>query len=163
MVNCREYDLDNVMAVTAIPVSDIPATTPSSPVLKLTPTIPDMDFAPYLNNAIVVGLNPAVPGGALIPIIHSTGKAQDDEGDEVAGRLHTVEVTCRVDSRNSETWDLLRLLERTPRHLLLSFRSGTRALVAATKDTYLCTVQRDGALTNLSFRIQNIPGIQLIV
>lgn len=115
-----------------------------------------------MTGAITIGLQPASSGGMLIPIIHTTGKAKDDESDSVAGRMHTVNVTCRVDDRDSETWDYLLRLERTPRHLLLTFRDLSRGFVSATRDTYLCNVERDGAKTNVTFRIQCLMGIQLI-
>jgi hypothetical protein len=39
----------------------------------------------------------------------------------------------------------------------------THAFVAATRDSYLCEVERNGAKTSVSFRIYNLMGIQLIV
>jgi hypothetical protein len=162
MNNCKEFDLDDVMAITAIPIENIPASDPSSVSNRLTPIIASAGFSPSLTGAITIGVQPASPGGMLVPIIHTTGKAKDDESDSVAGRLHTVSVTCRVDDRESETWEHLLMLERTPRHLLLTFRNLTRAFVTATQDTYLCNVERDGAKTNVTFRIQCLMGIQLI-
>lgn len=162
MNNCKEFDLDDVMAITAIPIENIPASSPAAASNQLTPVIDGTDFAPSMADAITIGLQPASPGGMLIPVIHTTGKAKDDESDSVAGRLHTVNVTCRVDDRDSETWDYLLRLERTPRHLLLTFRDLSRGFVSATRDTYLCNVERDGAKTNVTFRIQCLMGIQLL-
>ena len=54
-------------------------------------------------------------------------------------------------------------LERTPCHLLLSFRGGKQAFVSASEDTYLCTVERDGAKTSVAFKIQCMMGIQMII
>lgn len=159
---CKEFDLDDVMAITAIPIENISAGDPSSVSNQLTPTIASTRFNPSMADAITIGVQPASPGGMLIPIIHTTGKAKDDESDSVAGRMHTVNVTCRVDDRDSETWDYLLRLERTPSHLLLTFRDLSRAFVTATQDTYLCNVERDGAKTNVAFRIQCLMGIQLL-
>ena len=91
-----------------------------------------------------------------------TGKAKDDESDSVAGRMHTVTVTCEVDDREFEVWDHLLTLERTYRHLILTFRDNSRAFVSSTQDTYLCSVERDGAKTTVTFRIQNLMGIQRV-
>lgn len=177
---CSEYLLDDLKAITAIPVANIPASTLSSPVNALTPTIAKEGFNPSLSGAIVIGRQPATTGGALIPIKRHTGKAKDDEGDSVAGRLHTVTVNCEVDDRdtakdaNDKTvFDYLLALERGAYHLLLSFRPykqtadaqdfSLHAFVSASADTYLCNVERDGAKTSVAFRIQNLMGVQLLV
>ena len=161
MTNCKEFVLDDLMAVTAIPVSDF---SPGFAAWQLTPTIPSAGFSPTLTRAIVIGQKPAVAGGRLIPIVKLTGKAKDDETDSVAGRLHKVAVTCQVDDRDGGVWADLLTLERRQSHLLLTFRDGTtRGFGQATGDTYICTVERDGAKTSVAFHIQNTMGIQLIV
>lgn len=160
MTNCKEFVLDDVMAITAIPFSNINlGITP----WQLTPTIQEEDFSPSLDDTITIGVQPATVGGRLIPIIRSTGKVKDDESDSVAGRIHNVTVTCEVDSRDSEIWDNLLVLERTPAHLLLTFRDDSRAFVSATEDTYLCSTDRDGSKTSVTFKIQNIMGVQIIM
>lgn len=164
MTNCKEFILDDVMAVTAIPLANIPASSITSPVNQLTPTLPKSSIATsMLAGSITIGLQPAVLGGTLIPIMRKSGKAKDDENDSVAGRLHTVTVTCEADDRDPSVWNHLLTLERTPSHLLLTFRDNTRAFVAATQDTYLCTIERDGSKTSINLRVQNIMGIQLLV
>lgn len=164
MTNCKEFILDDVMAITAIPLANIPAGSVTSPVNQLTTTLPKSSIVPsMLSGSITIGLQPAVLGGTLIPIMRKSGKAKDDESDSVAGRLHTVTVTCEADDRDPSVWNHLLTLERTPSHLLLTFRDNTRAFVAATEDTYLCTVERDGSKTSINFRVQNIMGIQLLV
>lgn len=160
MTQCSEFVLDDLMAITAIPVTDF---SPGFAAWQLTPTIPSAGFSPTLSGAIVIGQRPAVSGGALIPIMKFTGKAKDDETDSVAGRLHKVAVTCQADDRDPAVWDYLLALERTPSHLLLTFRDGTRGFAQATVDTYTCTVERDGAKTSVAFHIQDLMGIQLIV
>ena len=164
MNNCKEFELDDLMAITAIPVENISTSEVESPVNQLTPTIAKEDFEPLLTGAIVIGLQRADDDVALIPIRKRTGKAKDDESDSVAGRLHTVSVSCEVDDRDGSVWNDLLTLERTPRHLLLTFRDGvTQAFVSATEDTYQCTAERDGAKTSVAFKIQNLMGIQLLV
>lgn len=162
MNNCKEYALDDIMAITAIPIENISTFSVDSYANRLTPTIPGSGFNPSLANAITIGMQPHAAGGLLIPIKRFTGKAKDDESDSVAGRLHTVTVTCEVDDRDEEVWNYLLTLERTNRHLLLSFRDNSSAFVSATRDTYLCRVERDGAKTSVTFRIQNLMGIQLL-
>ena len=163
MSSCKEFVLDDLMAVTAIPVANIPASDPASPANQLTPVIARAGFHPSMAGAITIGLQPATPAGALVPIRRNTGKAKDDSSDGVAGRLHTVTVNCEVDDRDSGTWQTLFTLERIPCHLLLTFRDGvTQAFVAATRDTYTCTVERNGSKTTVAFRIQCIMGIQLL-
>lgn len=160
MTNCKEFVLDDVMAITAIPFGNINlGITP----WQLTPTIQEEDFSPSLDDTITIGVQPATVGGRLIPIIRSTGKVKDDESDSVAGRIHNVTVACEVDSRDSEIWDNLLVLERTPAHLLLTFRDDSRAFVSATEDTYLCSTDRDGSKTSVTFKIQNIMGAQIIM
>lgn len=172
MSNCKEFLLDDMMAITAIPVSDIPAGDVDSPVNKLTPTIADNDFNPTLDNAIVIGRLAATAGGVLVPIKRLSGKAKDDPQDGVAGRLHSVTVDCEVDERGGELWAPIATmddvpcnlrLERTAHHLLLTFRDGSRGFVAANEDTYLCTIDRDGSKVGVSFKVQNLMGIQLLV
>ena len=164
MNNCKEFLLDDLTAITAIPVSDIPMGSPSSPANSLTPTISAAGFSPTLTHAITIGLQAAAAGGTLIPIRRNTGKAKDDEQDTVAGRLHTVTVSCEVDDRDGTIWNHLLTLERTPCHLVVTFRDGTtRAFVAATEDTYLFNAERDGGKTTAAFKIQNMMGMQLLV
>lgn len=171
MITCKEYR-DDVMTITAIPVSKISTAVPTSPVLALTPAI-TYDFSQHFDaDTIVIGFSRAsvssVSGaasavGSLIPIVRTTGKAKDDEGDSVSGRLHTVTVTCQIDDRDSSIWSHLLTLERTPSHLLLTFRDNTRAFVAATQDSYAFKTNRDGSKTTVTFRIENHMGIQLLV
>lgn len=164
MPNCKEFILDDVMAITAIPLANISASSITSPVNQLSPTLPSSTIVPsMLSSSITIGLQPAVLGGTLIPIMRKSGKAKDDENDSVAGRLHTVTVTCEADDRDSDVWNHLLALERTPSHLLLTFRDNTRAFVSATEDTYLCNVERDGSKTSITLRVQNLMGIQLLV
>lgn len=147
------------MAITAIPITDY---QPGAASWQLSPTISDDDFAPTLQNSITIGVHPVYPGGTLIPIVRSTGKAKDDSSDSVAGRLHTVTVSCEADGRDYEVYKHLLALERTPAHLLLTFSDNTRAFVAATEDSYLCSVERDGEKISVTLRIQNLMGIQMI-
>lgn len=164
MTNCKEFVLDDVMAVTAIPLANISASSITSPVNQLSPTLPSSTIVPsMLSSSITIGLQPTVLGGTLIPIMRKSGKAKDDESDSVAGRLHTVTVTCEADDRDSDVWNHFLALERTPSHLLLTFRDNTRAFVSATEDTYLCNVERDGSKTSITLRVQNLIGIQLLV
>lgn len=167
MASCKEYYLDDLMAITAIPVSDFDLGTYS---WQLMPTVDEDFFYPSYSNAIVIGMTPAVTNGALVPIRRASGKAKDAESDSVAGRLHTVTVTCEADDRelsaddNGKTvQDYLLALERTPSHLLLTFRNGQKGFVAATQDSYMCEVERDGSKTSVSFKVQNLMGIQLLV
>ena len=159
MNNCEEFVLDDVMAITAIPISDF---IPGLSSWQLTPTIPSTSFSPTLSHSITIGLHPAISGGTLIPIIRKTGKAKDSEDDSVAGRKHSLTVNCEIDDRDSEVWNHLLTLERTPSHLLLTFRNGERAFVSATQDSYLCNVSRDGATTSVKFRIECYLGLQLL-
>lgn len=169
MTTCKEYR-DDVMTITAIPVRKISTAVPTSPVLALTPAI-TYDFSQHFDaDTITIGLSSAVSSvggaasavGSLIPIVRTTGKVKDEESDSVPGRFHTVTVTCQVDDRDSAVWNNLLTLERTPSYLLLTFRDKTQAFVSATKDTYSCTVNRDGAKTSVQFKIQNLMGIQLV-
>ena len=163
MNNCKEFVLDDAMAITAIPVTDMPATDAAAPANQLTPVIAKTGFTPVLTNAITIGIRPATQDGILVPIRRFTGKAKDEESDSVAGRIHTVTVTCEVDDREAEVWGHLLTLERTPSHLLLTFRDGiTQAFVAATRDSYTCTTERDGSKTTVTFRIHCLMGIQLL-
>lgn len=158
MNNCKEFALDDLSAITAIPVGDFVLGTQD---WQLKPTIVAASFSPVLTNAIVIGLQPATIGGKLIPIRRHTGKAKDAESDNVAGRQHTVTVSFEVDDRDGSSWENLLKLERTPSHLLLMFRGGQKAFAAATQDTYTCDVERSGN-TTVSFKLYNMMGIQMI-
>lgn len=160
MTSCKEFVLDDVMAITAIPLSDIAIGTAA---WQLTPTIPGNQFSPTLTRSVTIGQQAASPSGTLIPIMRKSGKAKDDESDSVTGRLHTVTVDCEVDDRDPSVWDDLFALERNPAHLILTFRDQTRAFVQGSEDTFLCTVERDGAKTSVVIRIQCRMGIQMIV
>lgn len=159
MNNCKEYQFDDLMAITAIPIDDYVLSTEA---WQLRPTIGTTQFSPTLSHAIVIGLQPATVGGILIPIRRKTGSAKDSESDSVAGRMHTVTVSCKVDDRNGALWDHLLTLERTPCHLLLTFRGGQQAFVAVTQDAYTCEIERSGSETGISFKVYNLMGIQLI-
>lgn len=159
-MNCKEFYLDDVMAVVAVPVDDYDFWPYVSP---LQPTIASADFSLPMTNAIVIGQQAATDGGELIPIIKLTGKAEDAEDDSVAGRKHTVTVKCEVDDRDHGTWPLLRMLEIAPRHLLLTFRGKKQAFVAASEDTYKFSVSRNGAKTSVQFRIECFSGLQIII
>jgi len=167
MNNCKEFALDDLMAITAIPVAGF---SPDAASWQLTPTIRAAAFSPTLTGAIVIGLQPATAGGKLVPIVRATGKAKDSEADGVAGRSHTVSVSCEVDDRDltadgsgKTVLDHLLALERTPSHLLLTFRDDTRAFAAATADTYTCEVERSGSKTSVTLKVHNLMGIQLII
>ena len=176
MPTCKEFTLDDLMAITAIPVTDfnpaaVPGGSPSGVTSwLLAPAIPKAQFSPTLTRAVTIGQQPATTGGILIPIMRLTGKAKDDESDQTAGRLHKVTVNCQIDDRDLSrdqngltVLDYLLTLERTPSHLLLTFRDQSRAFVQGSKDTYLCTVDRDGAKTTVQFRIECLMGIQMFV
>ena len=158
-MSCKEFNLDDMLAITAIPVTDYSLGTRD---WQLKPTILNTAFSPPLTNAIAIGIKPATAGGKLIPIITKSGKAKDGEDDSVAGRKHSVSVSCEADDRESAVWNYLFSLERTPCHLLLTFRGGTRGFVAATEDTYMCEVDRSDGKTSVSFKIENLMGVQLI-
>lgn len=164
MNSCREFNLEDIMAITAIPVSKYTDNT-----TILSPVIPESGFTPVIDDtAVVIGRTYATgsatgnPVGALVPIISESGKVKDAESDKTSGRAHAVSVNCKVDDRESDAWEILRRLERTPSHLILLFRGETRAFVRATEDTYVCTVERDGKDTSVSFKIHGLMGIQLI-
>jgi len=167
MRTCREYELDDLLAVTAIPVDDFPLGLQA---WQLKPVIPGEAFSPVKTNAIVIGQQPATPGGMLVPIVRMSGKVKDEEDDAVAGRRHVVTVTCEADDRDlaadsggRTVPDYMLQLERTPSHLLLMFRGGTQAFVAATRDTYVCKVDRDGAKTGITLKVEDMMGIQRIL
>ena len=157
---CKEFVLDDVKAVSVIPLEDYNTGAVS---WQLSALIDADLFSPVLLNAITIGIQPAEPGGILIPIRKGTGSVKDEEQDAVAGRLHTVKVSCEVDDRDFTIWESLLLLERTPGHLLMTLADGTQVFAAATGDTYQCTVQRDGAKTTVSLRVQCVMGLQPIV
>lgn len=181
-MECREF-LADVLEVTAIPVGEIQPAADKWHVMK---TVAEhgtsntfnaafkskdevrkdndtlVDYAPKPAGTVTIGLRAAFAGGKLVPAIRKTGKAKDDESDSVAGRLHKVTVGCEVDDRDSDVWGTLLGLERTPSHLLLTFRDGSRGFVWATEDSYLLTVDRDGARTSVQFRIEDDMGIQLL-
>ena len=159
MYSCKEFVLDDLMAIVAIPVEDY--NVGAAP-WQLKAVIPATGFAPNLAHAITIGLQSAAYHGTLIPIMRSTGKAKDAESDSVAGRKHSVSVQCEADDREASAWNDLLTLERTPSHLLLTFRGGIRAFVQATEDTYKCEVERDGAKTSVAFKVDCLMGIQLI-
>ena len=159
---CSEYALDGVVEITAIPLSAFNATS-----VLLSPVIDGPDFSPSLGaSTIVVGLRRAVaygsPVGRLVPIIHDTAKVKDSESDNVAGRAHSISVECDVDDRESSTWETLRILERTPHHLILTLRDTSRVFVLGTEDAYLCTVERGNGKTELTIKLKNFMGMQRI-
>ena len=152
MANCREFALDDLAAIVAIPVWKQCGTGMS--VESLAGLVQDED-------SIVVGS--FVRAGSLIPILHATGKVSDTVSDTVAGRLHTVTVKCDVDIRNPEVVPFLRRLQQTPSHLILTSHNGDRFGVYATEYTYLCETEQDDEKTPLSIRIQSVMGLQRII
>ena len=72
--SCKEFVLDDVMAITAIPIENITSYSIHSPANNLTKLIAGNGFNPSYLNAITIGMQPAVAGGSLIPIKRFTGK-----------------------------------------------------------------------------------------
>ena len=158
MISCKEFALEDLMAIVAIPLDKYIPTGTS----EIEPTLEHDDFEPVIDDdAITIGS--VAPVGALIPIMLATGKVKDSTSDSVAGRLHTVAVSCEIDQRDSDVWALLLRLERTPRHLIITSRDGTRFFAQATRDTYLCNTDRDGSKTTVSFTVKCLMGLQEIV
>ena len=160
MPTCKEFYLDDFMAICAIPVADYSLGTLT---WQLDPVISASEFAPPLTNAVVIGQRAATPTGMLIPILRFTGKVNDEESDAAAGRSHIVTVTCKADDRDGNVWPYMLVLERTPCHLILTFRNGSKGFVTATRDSYISTKERDGSQTTITFKIHNLMGIQLLV
>ena len=157
-MTCKEFSLDDLMAIIAIPLDKYVSQGKS----EIEPTIDRDDFSPvYDDDTITIGA--VTPAGSRIPILTGTGKVKDTTSDSVAGRLHTVTVSCDIDQRDSDVWALLLKLERTPRHLILTSRDGTLFFVQSTQDTYLCSKDRDGEKTTVTFRVQCLMGLQEIV
>ena len=159
MKTCSEILLDDLLTITAIPLGDVSIGTA---VWQITPTIPKDEFSPTLDNAVDIGRHQG-EANTFVTMSRNSGKAKDDTGDSVAGRLHTVSVKCKVDDRDGSVRDTLLMLERTPHHLLLTFLGEQQAFVQATKDNYACTVERYGAETSVAFKVYNIMGVQLLV
>ena len=161
MSDCKEL-LIGVMTIAAIPVKETDDDNTTYVVNQLTPYIKDANIP--LDNAVVFGLASPSINATLVPIVRMTGKAKDDESDSVAGRLHTVTVSCEVDERGGEIWRQQLTLERKAHHLLLTYRDGvTQAFVAASADAYQCNVERDGSKVTVAFKIQNLMGLQQLV
>jgi len=128
----------------------------------LSPVINQEDYNPvYDSDTITIGR--MAGAGLLVPIKNSTGKVKDTSSDSVAGNLHTVNVTCEVDDRDSNIPSILRKLKNTPAHLELTSMNGERFFVQSSTDTYLCSIERDGAKVSVSLRVQCTMGLQRIV
>ena len=162
MSDCKEL-LIGVMTIAAIPVKDTDDDNIDHLVNQLTPYVDSLP-SDILTGAVVFGLAAPSINTTLVPIVRMTGKAKDDESDSVAGRLHTVTVSCEVDERGGEIWQQQLTLERKAHHLLLTYRDGvTKAFVAASADAYQCNVERDGSKVTVAFKIQNLMGIQQLL
>ena len=157
MINCKEYSLYDLLSITAIPIAKY---TPAGTTM-LVSVIASENFNPTVDSsAIVIAGSASV--GSLIPIKASTCKAKDSETDNVAGRLHTVNVNCEIDDRDADVWTTLQRLEQTPSHLILTSRDNTRFFVQGAEDTYLCSVERDGEKTTVTIKMQCMMGLQRI-
>lgn len=157
-MSCKEFILDDLTAIVAIPIEKY---TPSGKT-AISPTIAKASFSPTIDStAITIGTT--AQAGSLIPIIRSTGKVKDAEAVATAGRLHTVNVDCEVDGRDADTWNTLRKLERQAKHLILTSKDGTKFFVYGSEDTCLFQVDRNGSKTSVSFRLQCLMGLQMIV
>lgn len=157
MISCKEFALDDLCAITIIPTGKY---MPAGAVM-LSPAIAEDGFNPTFDEDTIV-IGSSAPTGSLIPIKSSTGKVKDTEADNVAGRLHTITVSCEVDDRDSGVWNLLQRIEQTPSHLVLTSRGGTKFFVQGTEYTYLCNTERDGDKTSVNFKIQCLMGLQII-
>lgn len=161
MSSCIEFSFDNLSGIIALPLD---AYTPGAEMLL--PVIPEGFFNPVIDlHTIAIGYTANIAGataGALVELMPGTGEVRDSESLQVAGRLHTVTVDCKVDDRNQDVMTLLQILENVPHHLLLTSRNGKMAFVHATEDTYLCTTERDKGAISLQFVIKNLKGMQII-
>ena len=52
-MSCKEFDLDDLLAITVIPVTDY---NPGLSGWQVLPTIPNTSFSPPLSNAIAIGV-----------------------------------------------------------------------------------------------------------
>lgn len=161
MPSCNEFSFDNLSEIIALPLD---AYTPGEEMLL--PVIPERFFNPAIGErTIVIGHTTNIEGataGALVYLISGTGEVKDSESLQVAGRLHTVSVGCKVDDRDPDVLTFLQRLEDVPHHLILTSRNGERAFVYATEFTYMCTTERDKGSTSLQFVINNMKGMQAI-
>lgn len=157
MVNCKELSLE-VMEIKTIPLDKYD----TSGKISISPTIAETDFSPlYDDDTITIGTDTTT--GSLIPIMRQTGKAKDTPTDSVAGRIRTVTVSCDIDQRDDEIWDLLLQLEREPRHIILTTRDGSVYFCQAMIDTYTCTDERDAEKVTVTFKVQCLMGLQKII
>jgi hypothetical protein len=151
--------MDEIIAVTAVPLGDVPV---GDSAWQVAPVIPDDYFYASYAHAVTLGITPEISHGDFIPV-RKKGAVKDSESDSVAGRLHTVSISCEVDERDDEVPVKLLQLERTPSHLIVTFLDGSTAFCQGTEDTYRCDIDRDGAKTTVSFQVQNIMGLQRII
>ena len=152
-MSCKEFALDNLVSILAVPVSKP---------LDAVPT--GIESLAGLNaDADAVTIGSYALADTLVRLVPDTGKATDTAADNTAGRLHTVTVKCEADCRDDRAVELLRKLERTPSHIVVTSNNGERFGVYATQHTYLCEVEQDAEKTNVTIRIQCMRGLQRIV
>ena len=155
---CKEYTYSHIASVTAVPSAECAL----SPAAIFSPVIEDEQLTiASLDNTIVIGRS--ADGDAVIPFVRDSVKVSDAESDAVAGRSHTVELSCEVDARNVTVITHIARLERGPYCLLLQLGDGSRAFVAADRDSYLCTSGKStDNNVSISIKIHNRQGIQLV-
>ena len=154
---CQEFYLGEIISITAVPVSDLTLSTAAI----FAPRILSGQWQVNYANAITIGTLKR-SSETLVPIIRRSGKAKDEERDEVSGRSHSVDVSCEADDRAPSSWSALRRLERGPFHLVLGFKSGGTGVVTSDRDSYSCYISRDGSETTVSFKLHNLSGIQIV-
>lgn len=155
---CKEYSYSHISAVTAIPAAECVV----SPMAALSPVIEEDQLTiASLASAIVIGRS--ADGGAVIPFVRDSIKIGDSEQVAVAGRSHSVELSCEADAREADVMSHVANLERGIYCLLIQLGDGSRAFVAADRDTYQCTSGKstDNNVT-ISIKIHNLHGIQLV-
>ena len=152
---CTEIPLNELLAIDAVPVADM--TVQAQYVLA--DTLPESGVTVVKQNLIRIAAGAA--GAKMIPLNPSErGKLKDDERDALPGRSHTITVDADINDLAATTRAAMRILERHPHSLLLSFRDGREAIVVTNPDSYVCTTTRDGSRTTINIRIQNVVGVQ---
>lgn len=164
MENCREF-VREVVEITAVPWAKLAV----AGAVMFSPTL-DSSASPahysvaYDAYAVHIGTNAPTGVTSVIPLAYGkSAEVKDTEELSVAGRLHKVTIEAEVDARTAAAREALRKLELAEYGLVVTYRDRTKAIVAATRDTMRCTVERDKSTTNLTIAIQNFAGCQTLL
>lgn len=144
-MDCKERNYELIVELTAYPDSAVKFAHPMQV------------FNKYLESSDIT-LDETQ--GISIPVARKTGKLKETEKVELSGRSYTVTLTWDIENPDKETYDKLKKLEKTFKHLKIKTFGDNLSFVRAMEDGYMFTHEEDSGTLKCELSVMNISGVQ---